>query len=606
MALLCLTYGTQAQTSGGPDNYGYTWRDSNDPNGPAFNWVNVRNNPSTEFVSGLNDDNVVGPFTLPAPFPYYWYTQNNFKIGSNGYLSFGNASFASPFPIIPTANGSNNVLAALMSDLNFDNTGFQAGNPAKCYIWKSPAQDSVVVTFDSVPFWVNANPAYQGINTFQIILDYNDSSITYQYLIQNGTVSPQTTVDIITIGIENVSGNDGLQHSHDLYPLSNYAIKFYPPAFTTQQITDAATEYNQNPRTEAVFISRNPSANYVLNTSVKNQGNVTLNPFTVNVQVINASNQIQLNNNLTTDTLLAGQVQNINLPNPFLPITAGTYRFTTTTSAPGDVSAVNNARTLEMVVVDTTTPSIVLAYENGVSSAAGISWSGGNGACANYFKPPFYPCDLTSVAAYIISDVNAVGYRMKVYADNGPGGHAGTLLDSVEVLPGTFTTGGFVNTQLTAPLRIDSGGFYVMWDMAGDGVTLGTNLVFPLSNNGYEILGGSWSVFRSSETQELMIRATISRVGVGIAENVLEGVIGDCFPNPANDIVNIRVNTAGLPATALLADVFDISGRQVTPVTRFNGNEMLQIVCDQLEPGIYTVRLRSGQTTVARKFTVMR
>jgi hypothetical protein len=605
-SLLLLTVSLYAQTSGGPDNYGYIWRDSNDPNGPAFNWIDVRNNPATEFISGLSDDNTVGPFPLPAPFPYYWYTQSNFKIGSNGYLAFGNGSFASPFPTIPFANTNNNVLAAMMSDLNFENTGAQAGNPAKCYIWKSPSQDSVVVTFDSVPFWVNGVPAYQGLNTFQIILDYNDSSITYQYLIQNGTVSPVAGVDFMTIGIENVSGTDGLQYSHDQYPVTNYAIKFYAPSSTTQQITDASTLYNQNESTGAVFISRNAFNGYPLNTTIKNEGNITLNPFTVNVQVINAANQIQLNNNLTSDTLQAGQTQSINLPNPFLPINAGTYRFTTTTIATGDLSTLNNARTLEMIVVDTTLPSITLAYDNGVSSATGISWSGGNGACANYFIPPFYPCDLTSVAAYIISDVNAVGYRMKVYADDGVNGAPGTLLDSISVLPGTFTTGAFVNTTLTAPIRVDSGGFYVMWDMGGDGVTLGTNLVFPYSNRGYEVLGGTWSVFRSSETQDLMIRANISRVGVGIEENELENAIGEFFPNPTSDLVSIRINNASINTSALQTTIYDLSGRIVQPSVRLTGNDVLQINTAGLEAGLYTARFISGDNAITRKFTVIK
>lgn len=605
-SLLLLSSSLYAQTSGGPDNYGYIWRDSNDPNGPTFSWIDVRNDPATEFVNGLSDDNTVGPFPLPAPFPYYWYTQSNFKIGSNGYIAFGNASFASPFPIIPFANANNNFLAAMMSDLNFENTGAQAGNPAKCYIWTSPNQDSVVVTYDSVPFWVNAIPAYQGVNTFQIILDYNDSSITFQYLIQNGTVSPLTTANYMSIGIENVSGADGLQHSFDQYPVANYAIKFYAPATTTQQITDAATLYNQNENSAGVFISRNASNGYPLTTTIKNEGNITLNPFTVNVQVINSANQIQLNNNLTSDTLQAGQTQSLNLPNPFLPINAGTYRFTTTTAAPGDLSTLNNGRTLEMVVVDTTLPSITLAYDNGVSSAAGISWSGGNGACANHFIPPFYPCDLTSVAAYIISDVNAVGYTMKVYDDDGPDGAPGTLLDSIAMLPGTFTTGAFVNTALTAPIRVDSGGFYVMWDMGGDGVTLGTNLVFPYSNRGYEILGGSWSVFRNSETQDLMIRANISRVGVGIEENQLESAIGEFFPNPASDVVSIRLDNVTLNAAALTTTLYDLQGRIIQPAVRLSGNDILQINTAGLEAGLYTARFIIDGSSVSRKFTILK
>ena len=58
----------QAQTSGGPDAYGYVWRDSNDPNGPIYNWVEISTLPEAVLVNGLADDNIVGPFSMNAHF----------------------------------------------------------------------------------------------------------------------------------------------------------------------------------------------------------------------------------------------------------------------------------------------------------------------------------------------------------------------------------------------------------------------------------------------------------------------------------------------------------------------------------------------------------
>ncbi|MBK9637180.1 MAG: hypothetical protein IPO63_04960 [Bacteroidetes bacterium] len=70
LLVVCLasTIGLYAQTSGGPDAYGNVWRDSNDPNGPTFNWIDLPSNPSAELVTGLSDDNAVGPshFLLPS------------------------------------------------------------------------------------------------------------------------------------------------------------------------------------------------------------------------------------------------------------------------------------------------------------------------------------------------------------------------------------------------------------------------------------------------------------------------------------------------------------------------------------------------------------
>lgn len=289
----------------------------------------------------------------------------------------------------------------MMTDLNFDNNGVAEANPAKCYYWISPNEDSVIVTYDSVPFWSPTAPTYSGYNNFQIILDYNDSSIVYQYQAQNGTIGGGITTTYMSIGIENVSGTDGLQHSFDIYPQINYAIKFYAPATTSQQITDASTVNNQNPTTSAIFISRSLANTVVLNTQIKNEGNIVLNPFNVNLKVINNIGQNQLNLNLNSDTLQPGQIQSITSPNNFLPISAGTYLFITTTFATGDLSTINNAKTLEMIVVDTTLNNIMLSYEDGTANGTGIGPNGGSGGCANHFIPPFYPCNLTSVDAYI-------------------------------------------------------------------------------------------------------------------------------------------------------------------------------------------------------------
>ncbi len=606
LLLICftaLTFSLQAQTSGGPDNYGYIWRDSNDPNGQAYNWIDIRTNPTTTLITGLGDDNAVGPFSLPEPFPYYWYHVSDFKIGSNGYLSFDNATFASPFPVIPTANGSNNMLAAMMSDLSFDNSGIAEDNPAKCYLWISQGQDSVIVTFDSVPFWSPTAPNYSGYNNFQIILDYNDSSIVYQYQAQSGFVGGGLTTSIMTIGIENVSGTDGLQHSHDVYPPINYAIKFYAPATTTAQITDASTLFNQNENTAAIFVSRSLTNTVGLSTQIKNEGNVAINPFNVNLKVLNGAGQNQINNNLTSDTLQPGQTQLLTSPNNFLPILAGTYRFVTTTFAAGDLVVSNNAKTLEMIVVDTTQNNIVLSYDDGTPNGAGISWNGGTGGCANHFIPPFYPCILTSVDAYILTDPNNVGYTMFIYKDDGVNGSAGTLIDSIPMLSGTYTPGMYITSYLPTPTQIDSNGFYVLWDMRGDGINLGTNITGPYCNRGYEVLGGTWSGYRNSETEDLMIRASIQRTGVGLTENNLEEHLGQFFPNPTESGASIHISNELLNDGTLVIQLFDIAGRTIEGKIYNNGNT-LYLETSALSDGLYTVKFTSGKATSVRKLTV--
>ena len=78
---------------GGPDTYGYTWIDSNEPGGPTYGWVDIANPSSGIQIFGLGDDNVVGPFQIAnnQEFHFYWYDVDRFWIGSNGYIAFKSA-----------------------------------------------------------------------------------------------------------------------------------------------------------------------------------------------------------------------------------------------------------------------------------------------------------------------------------------------------------------------------------------------------------------------------------------------------------------------------------------------------------------------------------
>lgn len=604
ITLLCLRL--MAQTQGGPDLYGNIWRDSNDPNGPTYNWIDITNEPEAELISGLADDNYVGPFQLPAPFPFYWYTVDRFWIGSNGYIAFDGIQFSHPFPLIPVSNTVNDYLAPMMTDLNFVNTGpAGAGNPASCYYWTSQSGDSAIITFDSVPFWQSGNPQWGGENTFQVIFNYLDSTITFQYKTQIGASA--STASFVTVGIENISGSDGLMCYSNIYPTSNYALRFYPPATSTFQVSDAASNYVNNPSTGAIFLPANAQGTFEMKCQVKNKGNTTLNPFSVTGQVRNSGGALQVSNNFTTGTLAAGQTEDIVYANPFIPVFPGLYRYINVTALPNDAVASNNTQELEIQVVDTTLASIELKYDDGSAVATGISWSGGDGGCANYFIPPFYPCDVTSVSAFIVADPNVVGYYIKLIDDDGPGGSAGTVLDSVYVAGGTFTTGIFTATQLNQAVRINDGGFYVAWEMAGDGVSLGQDQTIPFSNRTFEILSGVMSDYRYREIEDLMIRATITRVGTGIGETAPDGGLGQFYPNPAsgNTAISIDASLTG-HSTGIRVDLHDSRGRLVstTPAYVFEGRAILNVA--GMESGVYTAKISAGNRVFSRKLTIVK
>ena len=75
------------KTSGGPDPYGYRYKTSDDTIAPAsYSWVDITGVGT--LVTGLGDDNYVGPFAITNNFQYYWYNPTQFYIGSNGFISF--------------------------------------------------------------------------------------------------------------------------------------------------------------------------------------------------------------------------------------------------------------------------------------------------------------------------------------------------------------------------------------------------------------------------------------------------------------------------------------------------------------------------------------
>jgi hypothetical protein len=96
-----MVFGKLNAANGGPDAFGYTWKDSNEPGGPIPIWLDT--NANSIRVLNLGDDNSVGMFDMVWNFRYYLGTYHSIKIGSNGWVSFDNiGNIAHCFPTIPT------------------------------------------------------------------------------------------------------------------------------------------------------------------------------------------------------------------------------------------------------------------------------------------------------------------------------------------------------------------------------------------------------------------------------------------------------------------------------------------------------------------------
>ncbi len=598
--LIGTAFGLQAQT-GGPDTFGYTWADQNAVGGPVFNWVDITTLPGATQVSGLLDDNVVGPFVIGFPFRYYWYDVSQFWIGSNGYIKFNGLNMmAHPFPSFPTAAAPNDVIAPFASDLTFG----EPGNIGTCWYYTSPGADSLVVSWLDAPFYTNVGAGYTGSNSFQIILAKADSSLKFQYLQQQG--ASVSTASFISIGMENNTGNIGLQYSTLVYPPANTVVGFTYPPVVTFQVNDASVQSNDNPTTGGKFLSKGGNS-FQMSTEISNTGNQPLNPFNVWMRVLNASNFVQAQDNIMTAPMAPSTSQILVGPTVFNPTTAGVYRFFTDTQLAGDATPSNNRKIMELQVVDTTLSNIRLSYDDGIADGTGISWTGGNGGTGVKFTPPFYPCDLTQLDYFIMTNPTNSGFHAKVYDDSGVNGAPGALIDSITVASTSVLLNAWNAVTLPTPIVITSGSVYIGWVMDGEGIVLGEDTNLPISNNTYEILSNSWAPYRYREIRDLMINATIKRQsGVAVQENnIAKGEFGMFYPNPANNLINLDFNLDTPSKMAL--KIFNINGQLIMDQNYgfvSQGANSMQLDLRSLPAGVYSAVITVGNNDVRRKMVV--
>ena len=477
---------------GGPDTYGYTWVDSDEPGGPAVGWIDITTTGT--LITGLGDDNIVGPFNIGFNFHYYWYTVSQFYVGSNGYIKFPPPYMAaSPFPAsIPLPTNPNDFISPYMCDLYF---GTSAPN-AVAYYWTNN-RDQCIISFINVPGWnLTVNPLRNC--TFQVVLNGADNTIHLNYR----TCDPDLyEVNSQVIGIENVSGQIGLAVSvAQNIPHANYTVVYDRPDSSAYQAHDFATLSVLNELSQGII--RRVNEPYTPVAVIGNVGNQPETSAGVTCTILQGTTQVYTSSSTVTN-LAPGQQVNVTFPNAWTPTTMTNYTVRVTVSLPGDMNPTNNTMDGEICV--TQVPGS-FKWDNGVA-ARSWSWAGGWGGMGTRFVPPSYPCTVDTIKFHIYTAGTTVPYFVaKILDDNGPNGSPG---DSIFFAQITATSTGWFATAVTG-VEITEGAFYVMWQMTGEGCpSIGMEQQGPFSRNGYEFTG-VWAPFRSSETDEIMIRAYCS------------------------------------------------------------------------------------------------
>jgi hypothetical protein len=224
-------------TQGGPDELGYIWTNSQNPNGPEFDWVEIS---ATGIDVMLSDDSYSGPIDMGIDFPFYEDVYNQCYIGSNGYVSFtqGYTSLGSmPFPTPSDGWSPDNFIAMFWDDL------WPVAAGSVRYL-SDPDNGRFIVQFTDVPGCCSdTNPRH----TFQAIL-YDSGDYVVQYLDVDES-------DLLSLGVgqENTDGTVGLQyryHSEGAFVGDGMAFlvdaldgDFRPPMVTLQDMpADIETE----------------------------------------------------------------------------------------------------------------------------------------------------------------------------------------------------------------------------------------------------------------------------------------------------------------------------------------------------------------------------
>lgn len=577
--------------AGGPDAFGYTWKDSNEPGGPTYQWLDLTSIGT--MINGLGDDNFVGPIQIGFQFPYYWYTESKVWVGSNGYVEFDPGNLAANFPVIPTAGGVNNYVGGMIADLTF----LGAGNNAQAYYYAN--QDTFALEFLNVPYWDQLTPGYTGSNTFEIILNKADSSITVNFMSCTGA-----SISNFTSGIENSIGTMGLQPLFTQPPNTNYTIKYYYPTGNALQVTDASVPWNDADGDGGIFLS-NLSGPHTLITNIENSGNTSIGPVIADARVVTLTNTVLATSSDTTPPMVPGQTATFAFPNTFSPTTNGTRMYITTISGvAGDAIPVNDSVIQEIVVVDTTAQTVRLCYTNNHTEPVGtsISWGGGVGGVGMYIKPPAYPAKILNTNFIIVSaPTSGLCFYAKIYDDNGPGGSAGTLLDSVAVFANTVIVNGITSVPVSNPnLIINSGGFYINWDMGSPTVSIAQSFTPPFSRQSYEVFQNIWSTYRDYQNSDFFIGADINYTYVGIPENALTQNVS-VYPVPAAE--NVNFSFAAPTNDAVVITISDITGKALD-VVKFapaSTGTVYTMDMSRYASGIYLYTIQSGKEITSGK-----
>jgi plastocyanin len=243
--------GISLLATGGPDTFGYTYVDSDEPCGPTFNWEDI-SSTSTPLTPVTPDIIDVGPLDDVAwitntgfTFSFYGTDYTEVAGSSDGYLNFdnGTADFdpieaVNQCPITNTL-APNNAIYGFWDDFKLNTAG-------EIYVQTkgTAPHRRFIVQYHDIPFWF----AEQGTVRFQVILFEGSNDILVQY--DDVEQTDEASGMRATEGLEGPGGTTGLQYEQcgsgsdtatgNLH--NGLAVLYIPPTAAGSIVVEKQTE----------------------------------------------------------------------------------------------------------------------------------------------------------------------------------------------------------------------------------------------------------------------------------------------------------------------------------------------------------------------------
>ena len=238
-SLIIETQVVQHYGTGGPDDMGYEWIDSQEEGGPVYNWIEISETGESAIMyeTGVHfagDDNLSAPIPFGFSFPFYGIDRDIFYVDTNGEMLLTDNNWYNHYPLIGWNYDGN------MFNYLFPIPGNTYMPALVAVYWDDLLADEGVgdiyfQTFGDEPDrycvveWHDFRFCYGEVTDttlcFEVIFHENGDMI-FQYqdvaIGSTGALSPHDNGRGATIGIQNDNGDMGLSYLHEIIEGQTY------------------------------------------------------------------------------------------------------------------------------------------------------------------------------------------------------------------------------------------------------------------------------------------------------------------------------------------------------------------------------------------------